>query len=294
MIKLYKGHVVQVVQFETDLSCINLAVLFDDSYTKEMHQAKIGKIHKAINSINDKYGPDTLTVINCNYRDVQDSNKNSSYIYKARNGTVIWEQEPLIRQARRKLAELFPDDYSVYEKWEQYKEIYASAYRSAPNNMDKIIEYWIDTISPYDHGVHHSELVFPLNVLNNTIATGYSKQHLYDIVRIIAPPQSYAIIYLLWQCNPISDEDRLKRAKKDFLERGYTDEDADIIRDYDIGLETLQGWRHDEPERPLSHRMFGANPTINAGALQYLRKNFPDKVDAYETISKGIDLYIQA
>ena len=87
LIKLYKGHVVQIVQFETDLSCINLAVLFDDSYTKEMHQAK------AINSINDKYGPDTLTVINCNYCDVQDSNKNSSYIYKARNGTVIWEQE---------------------------------------------------------------------------------------------------------------------------------------------------------------------------------------------------------
>lgn len=79
------------------------------------------------------------------------------------------KQEPLIRQGRRRLAELFPDDYSVYEKWEQYKEIYASAYRSAPNNMDKIIEYWIDTMSPYDHGVHHSELVFPLNVLNNTL-----------------------------------------------------------------------------------------------------------------------------
>lgn len=154
--------------------------------------------------------------------------------------TEVNKQEPLIRQARRKLAELFPDDYSVYEKWEQYKEIYASAYRSAPNNMDKIIEYWIDTISPYDHGVHHSELVFPLNVLNNTIATGYGKQHLYDIVRIIAPPQSYAIIYLLWQCNSISNDERLKRAKKDFLERGYTDEDADIIRDYDINLETLQ------------------------------------------------------
>lgn len=208
--------------------------------------------------------------------------------------TEVNKQEPLIRQARRKLAELFPDDYSVYEKWEQYKEIYASAYRSAPNNMDKIIEYWIDTISPYDHGVHHSELVFPLNVLNNTIATGYGKQHLYDIVRIIAPPQSYAIIYLLWQCNSISNDERLKRAKKDFLERGYTDEDADIIRDYDINLETLQEWRHDEPERPLSHRMFGANPTINAGASQYLKKNFPDKADSYETISKGINLYVQA
>ena len=208
--------------------------------------------------------------------------------------TEVNKQEPLIRQARRKLAELFPDDYSVYEKWEQYKKIYASAYRSAPNNMDKIIEYWIDTMSPYDHGVHHSELVFPLNVLNNTIATGYGKQHLYDIVRIIAPPQSYAIIYLLWQCNSISNDERLKRAKKDFLDRGYTDEDADIIRDYDINLETLQEWRHDEPERPLSHRMFGANPTINAGALQYLKKNFPDKADSYETISKGINLYVQA
>ena len=74
LIKLYKGHVVQIVQFETDLSCINLAVLFDDSYTKEMHQAKMGKIHKVINSINDKYGPDTLAMINCNYCDVQDSN----------------------------------------------------------------------------------------------------------------------------------------------------------------------------------------------------------------------------
>lgn len=210
--------------------------------------------------------------------------------------TKVNKQEPLIRQAQLKVAELFPNDHSVYKKWEQYKEIYASAYRAAPNNMDKIIKYWTGIMSPYDYGVHHSELVFPLNVLvlNNTIATGYSKQHLYDIVRIIAPPQSYTIIYLLWQCNPISDEDRLKRAKKDFLERGYTDEDVDIIRDYAIDLETLQEWRNDEPERPLSHRMFGANPTINAGALQYLRKNFPDKVDAYETISKGIDLYIQA
>ena len=82
--------------------------------------------------------------------------------------------------------------------------------------------------------------------------------------------------------------------KKDFLERGYTDEDADIIRDYDINLETLQEWRLDEPERPLPHRMFGANPTINAGALQYLKKNFPDKADSYEIISKGINLYVQA
>lgn len=208
--------------------------------------------------------------------------------------TEVNKQEPLIRQARRKVAELFPNDYSVYEKWEQYKEIYASAYRAAPNSMDKIIEYWTGIMSPHAHGVHHSELVFPLNVLNNTIATGYSKQHLYDIVRIIAPPQSYAIIYLLWQCNPLSDEERLKRAKKDFLERGYTDEDADIVRDYDIDLETLQEWRHDEPERPLPHRMFGANPTINTGTLQYLKKNFSNKTEAYETISKGIDLYIQA
>ena len=61
--------------------------------------------------------------------------------------TEVNKQEPLIRQARRKLAELFPDDYSVYEKWEQYKEIEASAYRSAQNNMDKMIDYWIDTIS---------------------------------------------------------------------------------------------------------------------------------------------------
>ena len=93
LIRLYKGHVVQIVQFESDLSYITLAVLFDDYYTKEMHQAKIGKIRKTINSINDKYGLATITVINCCYRDVKDPQKNSSYIYKVRNGTVIWKKE---------------------------------------------------------------------------------------------------------------------------------------------------------------------------------------------------------
>ncbi|MBU5479870.1 hypothetical protein [Blautia sp. MSJ-19] len=93
LLRLYKGHVVEIVQFESDLSYINLAVLFDDSYTKEMHQAKMGKIYKTINSLNDKYGPATITVINCCYRDVKDPQKNSSYIYKACNGTVIWEKE---------------------------------------------------------------------------------------------------------------------------------------------------------------------------------------------------------
>lgn len=33
LISLYKGHVVQIIQFENDLAYINLAVLFDDSYT---------------------------------------------------------------------------------------------------------------------------------------------------------------------------------------------------------------------------------------------------------------------
>ena len=53
------------------------------------------------------------------------------------------KQEPLIRQARRRLAELFPDDYSVYEKWEQYKEIYASAYPSTCS----IIPLLLDTVN---------------------------------------------------------------------------------------------------------------------------------------------------
>ena len=204
------------------------------------------------------------------------------------------KQNQLKEQALSKVAGLFPDDYITYKKWEEYKKIYAAGYHAAPNSMDKIIEYWTGTMSSYDYGVHHSELVFSLNALNDTIATGYSKQRLYGLIRMIAPPQSYAIVYLLWQCNPTPEDQRLKLAKKNFLERGYTDEDADIIRDYDINQEILQEWRHDEPKRPLSHRMFGGNLTINAGTLQYLRKNYPTKADAYETISTGIDLYIQA
>ena len=58
LISLYKGHVVQIIQFENDLAYINLAVLFDDSYTLTMHQSK-----------------------------------NSTHLYKTRSGDVIWTRK---------------------------------------------------------------------------------------------------------------------------------------------------------------------------------------------------------
>ena len=93
LIKLYKGHVIQIVQFKNDLAYINLAVLFDDSYTLTMHQSKIGKSRKLMRTINEKYGPATLTVINCRYDDVQDPEKNSTHLYKARSGRAIWTRK---------------------------------------------------------------------------------------------------------------------------------------------------------------------------------------------------------
>lgn len=93
LIKLYKGHVIQIVQFKNDLAYINLAVLFDDSYTLTMHQSKIGKSRKLMRAINEKYGPATLTIINCRYDDVQDPEKNSTHLYKARSGRAIWTRK---------------------------------------------------------------------------------------------------------------------------------------------------------------------------------------------------------
>lgn len=90
LISLYKGHVVQIVQFNNDLAYINLAVLFDDSYTLTMHQSKIGKSRKLMRAINDKYGSATIIIINCRYKDVHDPERNSTHLYKARSGDVIW------------------------------------------------------------------------------------------------------------------------------------------------------------------------------------------------------------
>ena len=83
LIKLYKD----------DLAYINLAVLFDDSYTLTMHQSKIGKSRKLMRAINEKYGPATLTIINYRYDDVQDPEKNSTHLYKARSGKAIWTRK---------------------------------------------------------------------------------------------------------------------------------------------------------------------------------------------------------
>ena len=93
LIKLYKGHVIQIVQFKNNLAYINLAVLFDDSYTLTMHQSKIGKSRKLMRAINDKYGTATITIINCKYNDVHDPKKNSTHLYKARSGKAIWTRK---------------------------------------------------------------------------------------------------------------------------------------------------------------------------------------------------------
>ena len=93
LIKLYKGHVIQIVLFKNDLAYINLAVLFDDSYTLTMHQSKIGKSRKLMRAINDKYGSATITIINCRYNDVHDPEKNSTHLYKARSGKAIWTRK---------------------------------------------------------------------------------------------------------------------------------------------------------------------------------------------------------
>ena len=93
LISLYKGHVVQIVQFKNDLAYINLAVLFDDSYTLTMHQSKIGKSRKLMRAINEKYGSATITIINCRYSDVQDPARNSTHLYKARSGNAIWTRK---------------------------------------------------------------------------------------------------------------------------------------------------------------------------------------------------------
>ena len=92
LVELYDGHVFQIVQLTGDSSRINLAVLFDSSYTLEMHQANIGKNRKLIRSINDKYGASIINVIHCRYSDVQDPTNNSPHVYKARNGKIIWSR----------------------------------------------------------------------------------------------------------------------------------------------------------------------------------------------------------
>lgn len=44
-------------------------------------------------AINEKYGPATLTIINYRYDDVQDPEKNSTHLYKARSGKAIWTRK---------------------------------------------------------------------------------------------------------------------------------------------------------------------------------------------------------
>lgn len=57
------------------------------------YQSKIGKSRKLMRAINEKYGPATLTIINCRYNDVHDPKRSSAHLYKARSGKAIWTRK---------------------------------------------------------------------------------------------------------------------------------------------------------------------------------------------------------
>ena len=91
-------------RFENDLACINLAVLFDDSYTLTMHQSKIGKSRKLMCAINDKYGSATITTCMIQKRTARTSTRREAVM---RSGPV------------RKRSALMSEPWEIFQRaWE--------------------------------------------------------------------------------------------------------------------------------------------------------------------------------
>lgn len=58
----------------------------------------------------------------------------------------------LRKQALDRILDLFPEDRGVYEKWQNYTQIYSAGYKDAPNNMDDVLSYWYVQGDDYEVG----------------------------------------------------------------------------------------------------------------------------------------------
>lgn len=93
LIDLYGDYVIQINQYESDLSYITLAILVTDDYDIPTHMAIFDKHHRLLEKYNDQYGDATLSITEYRYSSIINPEVHNSQAHAIRKGDIIWKKE---------------------------------------------------------------------------------------------------------------------------------------------------------------------------------------------------------
>ena len=110
LVDLYGDYVIQINQFESDLSYITLAILVTDSYDVSAHKLIFDGRQRLLEKYNDQYGAATLSLMEYRYSTIINLRLHSSQAHAIRKGNVLWKRS----DKRYILNSLIPELVNLY------------------------------------------------------------------------------------------------------------------------------------------------------------------------------------
>ena len=120
------------------------------------------------------------------------------------------------KSAMKILEKQCPDELEIYNRWERCIEMYAKGFRSVPQPMSELIE-WYHPESFAEHVNRIAVLVVCLHFVNVAMESGACKKWVDSIIRNIYEPQYYAFVELLYELDTRSETERIEAARQDFI-----------------------------------------------------------------------------
>ena len=196
------------------------------------------------------------------------------------------------KDALKILEKQCPDELEIYNRWERCIGIYAAGFRSVPQSLEEILK-WYNCDVPYDHGYRVGELLVCLRFVNSAISSGASRKWSDRILSRTCRPQQRVFAELLYELNTHSEEQRLERARQDFLRSKSVSDRASCLEYYGIDNATLDIWIAEAPpDRPISKGYFiRTDDELRASAIQKLVDRNADEQGAFFNIDEAVEFY---
>lgn len=101
--------------------------------------------------------------------------------------------EEIKKNALKILEKQCPDELEIYNRWERCIEMYAKGFRSVPQPMSELIE-WFNPESFTEHANRIAVLGVCLHFVNVAFSCGASKKWVDSIIRDVYEPQYYVLV----------------------------------------------------------------------------------------------------
>lgn len=203
--------------------------------------------------------------------------------------------EEIKQRALELLEKQCPDELEIYNRWERCVEMYAKGFRSVPQPMSELIE-WFNPESVTAHIDRIAVLGVCLHFVNVAMESGACKKWVDSIIRNIYEPQYYTFVELLYELDTRSETERIEAARQDFFKhKKSSDNRKKTLEYYGITEDILDSWIGNSELTPNESDdnvyTIRTDDELRSFAIQELIDKLPDEQGAFFNVDEATEFY---